>query len=59
MNGGFIVKQLSVTIQNISITWLKIYAMFRDQIKLYLRPNLKNLSRGLNLKRGSNMVGST
>ena len=24
-----------------------------------LRPNLKNLSRGLNLSRGSNMVGST
>ena len=24
-----------------------------------LRPNLKNLSRGLKLRRGSNMVGST
>ena len=24
-----------------------------------LRPNLKNLSRGLNLSRGSNIVGST
>ena len=24
-----------------------------------LRPNLKNLSRGLNLRRGSNIVGST
>ena len=24
-----------------------------------LRPNLKNLSRGLNLSRGSNMVGFT
>ena len=25
----------------------------------HLRPNLKNLSRGLNLSRGSNIVGST
>ena len=28
-------------------------------IKYNLRPNLKNLSRGLNLSHGSNMVGST
>ena len=27
-------------------------------IILFLRPNLKNLSHGLNLRRGSNMVGS-
>ena len=30
-----------------------------DSIKRNMRPNLKNLSRGLNLSRGSNMVGST
>ena len=30
-----------------------------SQDQVYLRPNIKNLSRGLNLNRGSNMVNST
>ena len=32
---------------------------FLEIITLNLRHNLKNLSRGINLRRGSNMVGST
>ena len=32
---------------------------FKCQSKAKQRQNLKNLSRGLNLRRGSNIVGST
>ena len=38
------------------------YLKFKPGIvgfKRFLRPNLKNLSRGLNFNRGSNMVGFT
>ena len=31
----------------------------KDKKKVNLRPNLKNLSHGVNLSRGSNIVGST
>ena len=38
---------------------IKLNISFRYDIFLDLWPNLKNLSGGLNLSRGLNMVGST
>ena len=38
---------------------INVQQIFFDLTKSVLRQNLKNLSRGLNLSGGSNMVGST
>ena len=38
---------------------INVNQIFFDLTKSVLRQNLKNLSRGLNLSGGSNMVGST
>ena len=39
------------------IYWFRRLA--KEQLKCLLRPNLKNLSRGLNLGRGLNLIGFT
>ena len=45
------------------IILISVHCVYRDKYPTQKfpaqRPNLKNLSRGLNLSRGSNMVGST
>ena len=42
-----------------NLTPCDVRVLINTEVKIKQRPNYKNLSRGLNLRRGSNIVGST